>query len=198
MADALSQFSDYDTVSYGNNLQPQASTAMKAQMGMSAASGLITGLLGMKTTSMDIDRSNEALMRNLESSAESLSWEQQIRSQQMEDMAVVAGSNMSMIGFEQMVEQSSAEAKAAESGSTTVSEEQTAQTYINRNFRESQVQKEYETATRSTMLQGAASLMSFENMQESMLSNQLDPMNAAMKVASAGMSGQSSGMRLFF
>ncbi len=197
MADELSQFSDYDSVSYDFSMpEKKSSGTMDAAMGMSAASGLITGALGMIAMSDDIDRANEALMINMESNTESLLWNQQIRGQQLEDMAAVASDNMSMIGFEQMVAESTAKAKAAEGGQDP--EIAIQQSMVNENFRKAQVQKEYRTSASSLLLQGTAELMSFENQQESMLSNQLDPMNAAMKVASTGMSSSSSGMRLFF
>ncbi len=162
-----------------------------------SSAGLITGALGMVSTGMDIEAANEALGRNLESEAESLSFSQQVRSEQAKDIVKITSNQMSSVAYNQMIEEASAKARGAESGSTTASKETIAQTEINANFQKAKIQEDYKTQSVSMLLQSTAELMSFENMQESMLSQQLDPMNAALKVASSGMSGYASGQKLF-
>ncbi len=163
-----------------------------------SVTGLVSGALGMKSTSLDIEAANEVLMTNLESRGESMAFSQSVRSQQAKDLAKVTSNQMSAVAYNQMVEEATAKAVGAESGSTGASEEEKiAQTEVNANFQMAKVQEDYRTRSASMLLQSSAELMSFENMQESMLSQQLDPMNAALKVASAGMSGFASGQRLF-
>jgi len=163
-----------------------------------SVAGLVSGALGMKATGLDIEAANETLMTNLESRSESMAFSQQVRSQQAEDLAKVTSNQMSSVAYNQMVEEASAKARGAESGGVGASsEEAIAQTEINANFQKAKIQEDYQTRSTSMLLKSTAELMSFENMQESMLSKQLDPMNAALKVASSGMSGYASGQRLF-
>ena len=163
-----------------------------------SVSGLVSGALGIKTTQLDIDAANEVLMDNLESRGESMAFSQNVRSQQAKDLAKATSNQMSSVAYNQMVEEASAKAIGAERGGMGASsEEAIAQTEINANFQRAKVQEDYRTRSTSMLLQSTAELLSFENMQESLLSQQLDPMNAALRVASAGMSGYASGQRLF-
>ena len=163
-----------------------------------SVAGLVSGALGIKSTQLDIDAANEALMTNLESQGESMAFSQQLRSQQAKDIAKVTSNQMSSVAYNQMVEEASAKARGAESGAVGASsEEAIAQVEVNANFQKAKIQEDYKTRSTSALIQSTGALLSFENMQESMLSKQLDPMNAALKVAASGMSGYASGQKLF-
>ena len=163
-----------------------------------SVAGLVSSALGIAATSMDIEAANEVLVDNLESRGEAVSVSQQNRSRQAEDLAKITSNQMSSIAYNQMVEEASATAKGAETGGYGSSDEATiAQTETNANFKRAKVQEDYRTRSTSSLMQSAAELMSFENVQESLLSQQLDPMNAALRVASSGSSSYASGMKLF-
>ncbi len=163
---------------------------------MGSVAGLVTGYLGMRASDLDIERQNEATMRNLESLGEAGEIDNANRMLQSDRLAEMTADALTAEGLKTLKLESSARATAAESGSTTMADDLVNEVHSESSFRKAAISREYENAAEDILIDSQTDLWNYEQRVEAMLFNMQTPTEAALQTATAGLNATTSGMRI--
>ena len=157
----------------------------------------LTTLLGTAATLEDIDRQNEATLRNIESLGEQLRFTQAQRSNQISEVDEVLGDKLSMSGLEALKQEATLKAAASETGATGTSNQEVIQNkFVEQNFRDAAMVREARIQKDNLKMQMIADRLSFDNKVDSLQSTMLTPLSAGLKTLGNSLKYFNTGLNL--
>ncbi len=155
----------------------------------------LTTLIGLGGTIRDIERESETALRNIESLATAQKFTQAQKSYQLEQLNDVMRDKLSISGLEALKREATLKAAAAETGSTS-QQEVIEQAFIEENFRNSQIVRDYATHKDSLKMSMIADRLNFSNRLEGITYTMLTPLSAGLKTFGSGLQGFNTGLAM--